>query len=245
MRGRARADLSSNEATSRTYTRRQFLITGGKAGVAGAVVASVPAQIVSALPAGAATTRVLTKGERSTLRATVARIVPAEQPGDWSGADVGADRYILGLLAGTGRIYAGGPTRGRFGRFQSLSRVKRIGWGRHVRKLRKLYRTGLRELDTRAGGDFASIPPQAQDAILTQLDDQRDPFFNALVEHTMEGVYCHPVYGGNRDFRAWKEFAYQGDVHGVRFPGIGPSDAPWNEYGGYAPEEMARPGGST
>src|SRR5205814_1381221 len=79
-----------------------------------------------------------------------------------------------------------------------------------------------------------------QDAILTGLDDRRDPFFNALVEHTMEGVYGHPVYGGNRNFRAWKAFGYQGDVHGVRFPGIGPPDAPWNRYGGYAPEEMGK-----
>src|SRR5207245_11127845 len=120
------------------YTRRQFLITSGKAGVAGAMVASVPAQIASALPAGAPTTRVLTKGERSTLRAAVARIVPAEQPGDWSGADVEADQYILGLLAGTGRIYARGPTRRRSGSFQSLSRVNRTAWGLRVRRPLKL-----------------------------------------------------------------------------------------------------------
>ena len=55
----------------------------------------------------------------------------------------------------------------------------------------------------------------------------------------MEGVYSHPVYGGNRDYRGWKAFGYAGDVHGVRFPQIGPPDAPWNVYGGYAPEEMA------
>src|SRR5205807_9909831 len=101
---------------------------------------------------------------------------------------------------------------------------------------------GLRGLNARANGDFASIPAEAQDAILTELDDQGDAFFGQLVDHTIEGVYGHPVYGGNEDFRAWKEFSYQGDVHGVRFPGIGPADAPWNEYGGYAPEEMARPG---
>jgi hypothetical protein len=58
----------------------------------------------------------------------------------------------------------------------------------------------------------------------------------------MEGVYAHPVYGGNMGYQAWKSFGYQGDVHGVRFPGIGPADAPWNVFGGYAPQEMVKPG---
>jgi hypothetical protein len=35
-------------------------------------------------------------------------------------------------------------------------------------------------------------------------------------------------------------------VHGVRFfPRIGPPDAPWNVHGGYAPEEMIKPGKET
>jgi gluconate 2-dehydrogenase gamma chain len=172
----------------------------------------------------------------------VARIVPASGPGDWSAVDVGADNYILTLLSGTGRIYAGGPTRPRFVRFQRLSRVKRIGWAREVRRLRKLYAQGLAVLDRLAGGDFAALPGEAQDAILTRLDYSGNTFFAALYNHTLEGVYSHPVYGGNRDYRAWKEFGYAGDVHGVRFPHLGPPDAPWNVYGGYAPEEMILPG---
>jgi gluconate 2-dehydrogenase gamma chain len=105
-----------------------------------------------------------------------------------------------------------------------------------------VYSDGLAELDRLAGGDFAAVPPPVQDAILTTLDDRGDPFFAALYSHTMEGVYGHPVYGGNRDYLAWQSFGYAGDVHGVRFPGIGPADAPWNVYGGYAPQEMERPG---
>jgi gluconate 2-dehydrogenase gamma chain len=241
MQGPSRPDSSSKDPAENAYTRREFLVRSGKAGAAGAIAATVPIRLLTP-PAQAAPAGVLTKSERRTLRAAVARIVPAEGPGDWSAAEVGADEYIVGLLAGTGHIFAGGPTRRRFPRFQRLPRVKRIGWSREVRRLRKVYRRGLKELDARAGGDFASAPAPTQDAILTQLDDQRDPFFNALYENTMEGVYGHPVYGGNRNFRAWRQFAYQGDVHGVRFPGIGPEDAPWNVFGGYAPEEMAKPG---
>ena len=220
------------------YTRRQFLAASGKAGLASAVVAASPAARALASPPSGP----FSKSELRTLRAAVTRIVPADGPGDWSAADVGADVYIERLLARPGRIYAGGPIRRRFARFQPLSRVKHIGWSREIRRLRKLYRRGLRELNGQAGGDFASIPAPAQDAILAALDDRSDLFFAALYDHTMEGVYSHPVYGGNRDYRAWKSFEYQGDVHGVRFPNIGPKDAPWNVFGGYAPEEMIKPG---
>jgi hypothetical protein len=223
-------------------TRRAFLVGAGRAGVAGAFAGGVPLGLLHPEPERAATGGVLTEGEGQTLRAAVARIVPRSHDGDWSAADVGADEYIVGLLAGTGRIYAGGPVRSRFARFQRLTRLKRIGWSREIRRLRKLYKGGLRELDSRAGGDFAAAPPTLQDAILTTLDLRGSDFFKALVDHTMEGTYSHPVYGGNREFRAWRSLGYEGDVHGVRFPRIGPADAPWNVYGGYAPEEMAKPG---
>lgn len=215
----------------------------GRASAAGAFLVGVPPQLLAApgRPAAPAASP-LTAGEQRTLRAAVARIVPAEGPGDWSAADVGADEYILGLLAGTEHIYAGGPTRAQFGEFQRLPRVKEIGWSREVERLRGVYRDGLHELDSRAGGDFAAAPAPLQDAILTTLDDSGTDFFAALYAHTMEGVYSHPVYGGNTGYRAWRAMGYQGDVHGVRFPGIGPADAPWNVYGGYAPEEIVKPG---
>lgn len=217
-------------------TRRQALSHAGKAGAAGAMAVALPPGLFRGQPG------VLTASERRTLRAAVARIVPAAGPGDWSAADVDADRYILRLLSGTGRIYAGGPYRSRFARFQRLSRVKRIGWSREIRRLRRIYARGLAELDRMAGGDFAAAPAPVQDAILTEQDYQGTAFFKALYNHTLEGVYSHPVYGGNRNYTAWRAFGYAGDVHGVRFPHIGPPDAPWNRYGGYAPEEMIRPG---
>ena len=38
-------------------------------------------------------------------------------------------------------------------------RVKRIGWRCYVRKMRKVYREGLADLDKRAAGDFAALCP--------------------------------------------------------------------------------------
>jgi gluconate 2-dehydrogenase gamma chain len=223
----------------RALTRRQALKEAGRAGAAGALALVVPAGLLK--PRAVA----LAPSQAATLRAAVARIVPASGSGDWSAADVGADNYIATLLEGTSSIYAGGPYRSRFGRFQKLSRIKRIGWSKEVKRLRALYGQGLAQLDSMAGGNFANAPAQVQDAILTELDDSGSDFFSALFNHTLEGTYSHPVYGGNKDYRAWQAFGYAGDVHGVRFPNIGPPDAPWNVYGGYAPEEMIQPGKGT
>ena len=98
----------------RSFTRREFLTTAGKASVVAGAAASLPAQLLA--PTRAAGAAVLSKRRRRTLHAAVARIVPATSPGDWSAADVGADEYVLGLLTGASRIYAGGPTRKRFER---------------------------------------------------------------------------------------------------------------------------------
>jgi gluconate 2-dehydrogenase gamma chain len=210
------------------------------------VVIGLPLQLPGPPPTVVGTpppsSTVFAPSEQRTLRAAVARIIPAQAPDDWSAADAGADEYIAGLLAGVAHIYAGGPVRADFPDFQALSRVKQIGWSAEVQRLRQLYQDGLAQLDALAGGDFAAAPPEVQDAILTDLDDRGSDFFTALFNHTMEGVYAHPVYGGNRNYRAWQAFGYAGDVHGVRFPHIGPADAPWNVYGGYAPQEMAEPG---
>ena len=184
---------------------------------------------------------VLTPAQRATLDAALARMIPASGPGDWSAADLGAGDYVERLLSGDGRIYAGGPYRAGFDDFRPLTRAKEMGWAEEIDRLRALYAEGLAELDRRAGGSFATAPEQIQDLVLTTLDLERSEFFAALYDHTMEGVYAHPVYGGNRDYRAWKDLCYQGDVHGVRFPSTG-SPGAWNTYGGYAPEEMSRPG---
>jgi gluconate 2-dehydrogenase gamma chain len=189
----------------------------------------------------------LNQSQREALDAALARLIPAQGPGDWSAADAGAADYIDRLLSAfaieptSGDIYAGGPYRDEFPQFQPLSRVKHIGWEDEVGRLRQTYVGGLADLDRRAGGHFASLPAAAQDAILEELDLAGSPFFTILYNHTMEGVYSHPVYGGNHQYMAWKTFCYQGDVHGVRFPTTG-SRGSWNVYGGYAPEEMEQPG---
>lgn len=223
----------------RGYSRRDFLSTTAKIGAVGGVARVLPFSGLRAKVARAASG--LTTDQRRTLDAALARMIPAQGKGDWSAADVGAGDYIERLLSGSQDIYAGGPTRPRFPFFWRLSRAKEFGWEAEVRRLRDVYATGLEELDRRARGSFADAPATVQDLVLTSLDFEGSPFFAALYAHTMEGVYSHPVYGGNKEYRAWKTYCYQGDVHGVRFPSGGSSGS-WNTYGGYAPEEMGEPG---
>ncbi|MGH2792794.1 MAG: gluconate 2-dehydrogenase subunit 3 family protein [Actinomycetota bacterium] len=224
----------------RGYTRRGFLAAAARAGAAGAAVSTLPLGAVVPKRAAAADP-ILSEARRRTLDAALARMIPADGPGDWTAADLGAGDYIEGLLSGSDDIYAGGPTRDEFDAFPPLSRVKEMGWANESRRLRGVYEQGLDELDRRAGGSFADAPEPIQDLVLTTLDLEGSEFFAALYEHTMEGVYAHPVYRGNTGYRAWEDLCYQGDVHGVRYPTEGSVGA-WNTFGGYAPEEMIEPG---
>lgn len=197
--------------------------------------------------------------QRSALSAAVAQLIPASGPDDWSAADAGAIEYIEQLLnalsdGGNPKIYAHGPQRSRYAEFEPLPLAKLSGWHAETLRLRTLYAEGADELNRLARGplallqgDFSALPAPAQIGILELLDLENTPFFQTLFNHTMEGVYGHPVYGGNRDYIAWNEFCYEGDVHGVRYPnGHDPAatDRPWDQFGGYTPEEIAQPGGS-
>ncbi|HEX4865616.1 MAG TPA: gluconate 2-dehydrogenase subunit 3 family protein [Acidimicrobiales bacterium] len=245
----------------RVWTRRDFLRRSGTVAVGGAVAGIAgPAWGGRGLGVGLAaradsppTAGFLTTVERQTLSAAVARIIPAEGPGDWSAADLGVVDYIDNVLSGfdrdpaTGAIYPAGPYRlpggggdGFYG-FTELTRVKLIGWRQQAEAWRAGYRDGLATLNDETGGSFAGVPSAIQDAVLTALDAEGSPFFSMLFDHTMEGAYAHPVYGGNREFKAWQWAGFAGDVHGVRFPTTGSRGA-WNLYGGYAPEEMIVPG---
>jgi hypothetical protein len=223
----------------RGYTRRELLAGTARLGAAGVVAAALP--LPALVPHAAPAEPLFSTAQRRTLDAALARMIPADRPGDWSAADLGAGNYIEAILSGSSEIYAGGPTREHFDEFQTLSRAKEIGWEAEIRRLRGVYTEGLAELDRRAGGSFADAPAEIQDLVLTVLDLEGAPFFAALYAHTMEGVYSHPVYGGNAGYKSWEDLCYQGDVHGVRFPQTG-SPGAWNVYGGYAPEEMIAPG---
>jgi hypothetical protein len=91
--------------------------------------------------------------------------------------------------------------------------------------LRDVYRDGLEKVDAVArekqGDVFRRLPPAQQDAVLTALDAPGvfppDPrrgnrtFVDLLVQHTIEGCFAAPEYGGNRDGRGWVMLGVDGD----------------------------------
>jgi gluconate 2-dehydrogenase gamma chain len=137
--------------------------------------------------------RGLTRRERATLEAVADRIFP---PTDSPGAvQAGAVEYIVRALAGP--------------------------YGNQL----PLYRRGLREVErcaqTRHGVPFVALSAAAQDLLLRALEAGETPagadgaaFFDLVREHVLEGVFCEPAYGGNRDLVGWKLVGFPGQRTG-------------------------------
>jgi gluconate 2-dehydrogenase gamma chain len=127
----------------------------------------------------------LTSDELATLRAVVGRLIPTDDLGpgaDEAGVHVFIDRGLAGPYAETLPIY----------------------------------QSGLAALAKGAGsGGFASAATDKQDDLLTQaegnmLADAPEGFFALLLEHTRQGMFGDPIYGGNRDFAGWDLIGYAG-----------------------------------
>lgn len=75
------------------------------------------------------------------------------------------------------------------------------------------YRTGIKAFQQREP-KFLEMSSDQQIDSLKKLE--RDPFFEMLVDHTMQGFYGSPEHGGNRDEASWKMMGiekYMGGGH--------------------------------
>lgn len=170
-----------------------------------------------------------------TLRAVTGVIIPEdEDPGALSACAADYIDFLLGAFqVDPPRIYAAGPLSGRhggengFSTYLPLSRVKEIAWRTYIEGsrgiperefngpvtgLQEIYTKGLEELDKlareSAQADFKDLSQAEQERILNRAD----PAFLAIVfDHTVEGMYAAPEYGGNRDLAGWKYIGYEGD----------------------------------
>jgi hypothetical protein len=113
-------------------------------------------------------------------------------------------------------IFAGGPWSSRpapgpdpMASFIALDPVSRIAWRKRLTGWRGQYTSGIATLDKLAGGDFTKASPAEQDTILA--GSQLKTFLALLFEHTIEGMYANPEYGGNRGLAGWKDIGYPGD----------------------------------
>jgi hypothetical protein len=89
--------------------------------------------------------------------------------------------------------------------------------------LRDVYRNGLARVNqiamTAAGAPFAQLSTTQQDAVLPLLgargafppDPRRPPFYSIVIQHTIEGCFSAPEYGGNQGGRGWQMLGLEGD----------------------------------
>ena len=114
-------------------------------------------------------------------------------------------------------VFAGGPWSNRhtsgpdlMDLFVTLDPVAQIAWRKRLTGWQQQYKEGIAALDKLAGGDFTKVAPAKKDKILAT---QSVSTFTALLfEHTIEGLYAAPEYGGNRGLVGWKDIAFPGDI---------------------------------
>ena len=125
---------------------------------------------------------------------------------------------------------------------------------------REIYRVGLVALDnyarTRFGQQFADLSEEQQDSIVadmaegraTGFDDPSAPgFFELVREHTIEGMFCDPAYGGNRDMVGWRLVGYPGAQRGytpaeMRTEGVQRAPQTLSMLHSYQPGQTDQPG---
>lgn len=180
-------DQPSNEARRELFKR---------AGAATAAVAVIPATALTASAQGRGAPprealEVLTAAESDALEAMCARIVPSDENGPGA-AEARAAHYIDRALAGP------------------------------LASSKANYVTGLAALDayaqTSRGAPFAKLNARDQDAVLTELEKNAvagfrpnsAAFFNMVRNHTLQGMFSDPYYGGNANFVGWDLLGFPG-----------------------------------
>ena len=178
------------------------------------------------------------------VEAATARIAPgpADDPaeaGHPGAREADVTGYIDSMLGALGAldsaaplVFAGGPWSNRhtsgpdlMAQFMTLDPVARIAWRKRLTGWQDQYQKGIATLDKLAGGDFTKAGAAVQDKILA--GSGASAFLPLLFEHTIEGLYAAPEYGGNRGLAGWKDIGFPGDI----------------QPRGYTPEEVTRSDG--
>lgn len=133
----------------------------------------------------------LSAHEMELLEAVVARLIPTDANGPGA-VEAGAARYIDRALAGV------------------------------LSPSREAYRSGLVALDRYAqssrGKIFKELSPIEQDSVLIDVETgaatgftgSSAAFFATVLNHTHQGTFGDPYYGGNKDFVGWDLIGYPG-----------------------------------
>jgi gluconate 2-dehydrogenase gamma chain len=177
-----------------TYITRRTLLRG--ATVVGATAVVAPASLLSTEIASAAEPaqvafKNLTASEGSLLQVVVERLIPSDEHGPGA-KEAHVAEYIDGAL------------------------------GDALQSSRQSYAMGLAALDRYAlasrGKSFLQLTPTDLDSVLidcetggaTGFTGSSAQFFAMLLNHTRQGMFGDPHYGGNANFVGWDLIGYPG-----------------------------------
>jgi hypothetical protein len=179
--------------------------------------------------------RFFNEQQYESVEALTGFIIPEdEDPGAVTARVVDYIDFLLGAFkVDPPRIYAAGPFSGRHGGengfsvYLPLSRVKEIAWRNHIEGsqgiperefngpvvgLQEIYTKGIEELESvsqsRFQAPFKDLEREEQKTVWKRMDAK---FRDAVFEHTVEGMYGAPEYGGNQGLVGWKYIHYEGD----------------------------------
>ena len=171
--------------------------------------------------------RYLSAERLRTLRALCAHWIPGppEDP-DPGAAEAGAAAYIDLLLGAftlaQPPLFAGGPFSHRegggpnhFAEFVPLDALDERKWNGPVRGWQAQYDEGLDALEASAQRwfrqPFGELSRWQREAALAWLPGVPEEFVTLSFEHTLEGTYGAPEYGGNRGRVSWAWTRWPGD----------------------------------
>jgi gluconate 2-dehydrogenase gamma chain len=206
--------------------RRRFLLGAGIAGTA------VATGLASNTPADAQTTTAstepssrtaaepeffltLTATEAAFISAAVNAFIPADELSP-SGSDCGVvtfiDRQLASAWGGGAKMYRSGPFQnGKPEQGYQLPLTPREYFAAGIAEANEWSRKTY-------GKDFDRLSPTDQVAALKMMEDGKaefvglgsKPFFNALLNLSMEGFFSDPIHGGNRGKVSWKMLGFPG-----------------------------------
>ena len=141
--------------------------------------------------------RFFTEVQARVIVAACERIFPADDSGPGA-TQAGAMAYIDRQLAGP---Y--GADRYRYTKPPFVPSLPGHGYqGRE--NPRETYRKGIPTL----GADFITLEGPKQDERLASIE--KTHFFQLLRQHTIEGMFCDPMHGGNAGLIGWQMLGYPG-----------------------------------
>lgn len=217
-------------------SRRSFVKFAGliSTGIASAVGAPAASQILknedqkssaiaqreqlslSPLPAEYREYMFFTPEEAKFMEAAVDRLIPSDEVGAGAlelGAVFFIDRQLNSIYGLGNNMYLEGP----FAQGEPTQ-----GYQLPLRP-REIYRLGIADVDRYCrenyrGKSFAELSEGDRDRVLTGLEAGEiilaqvpaPVFFPQLLQNTMEGYFCDPIHGGNRDMASWKMLGFPG-----------------------------------